>query len=284
MTADPIKTAVVDGYARIARASQSAPFAELFACCTPGDAAPTDTARRVAQTVGYTEADLDAAPEGSNLGVGCGNPVALSRIEAGDTVLDLGSGAGFDCFLAAQHVGASGRVIGVDLGDEMLALARKNAEACGLDNVTFVQGDIEDVPLESDSVDRVISNCVINLAPDKPRVFAEAHRVLRDGGSFHISDIVLTGEIPDEIRNSEAGLIACISGAARLDDYLQYAEAAGFTDVRVDTETDFPLELILTDPVAQRVLADLRLNAEQVEEIRSSVKSISMSGTKGETG
>lgn len=280
MDADHVKNTVVEGYARIARASKSAPFSELFSCCTSGDTTPADTVKQVARKVGYTDQELDSAPEGSNLGVGCGNPVALSSIQEGDTVLDLGSGAGFDCFLAAPLVGESGRVIGVDLGDEMLALARENAEKCKFENVSFVKGDIEDLPIESESVDRIISNCVINLAPDKQRVFSEAHRVLRGSGSFHISDIVLTGDIPDEIKNSEAGLIACISGAEHLDNYLQYAIEAGFTDVRVDSEIDFPLELIMTDPVAQRVLSDLQLDARQIEEIRSSVKSIAMSGRR----
>lgn len=280
MNADHVKSTVVDGYARIARASRSNPSSERSSCCDPGEPAPADTARHVSRKVGYTEEELDAAPEGSNLGVGCGNPVALSNIREGDAVLDLGSGAGFDSFLVAPLVGEAGRVIGVDLSDEMLALARENARKCEFENVTFVKGDIEDLPVESGSVDRIVSNCVINLAPNKARVFSEAHRVLKAGGSFHISDIVLTGDLPEEIRNSEAGLIACISGAEHLDDYLRYADTAGFTDVRIDSEIDFPLELIMTDPVAQRVLADLRLDAEQIEEIRSSIKSIAMSGRK----
>ncbi|GAB5536366.1 MAG: hypothetical protein Rubg2KO_26150 [Rubricoccaceae bacterium] len=277
MTADHIKTTVANGYARIARARTPNPFAKLFSCCAPGD-----TARQVSRAIGYTDEDLDSAPEASNLGVGCGNPIALSSIQEGDTVLDLGSGAGFDSFLAAPLVGESGRVIGVDLVDEMLELARKNADACGFENVSFVKGDIEDLPLESESVDRIVSNCVINLAPDKARVFSEAHRVLRDGGTFHISDIVLTRDLPEAVRASEAGLIACVSGAERLDTYLQYAHDAGFTDVRIDSETDFPLELMLTDPIVQRVVEDLQLDARQIEEIRSSVKSIAMSGRKAD--
>ena len=287
MNAEQIKTTAVEGYARIAKVLTSRPAPNLFACCggeaaDTADAAPAtaDMIARVSKTVGYTDDDLAAAPDGSNLGVGCGNPLALAGLRAGETVLDLGSGAGFDAFLAAPLVGESGHVIGVDLGDEMVALARKNAEACGIENVTFRKGDIEDLPVESASVDRVISNCVINLAPDKARVFSEAHRVLKPGGAFHISDIVLTRELPDEIKNSEAGLIACVAGATTLDAYLRYADEAGFSDVRVDSEVDVPLELILTDPIAQSVLADLQLDAERVEEIRSSIKSVSLSGTK----
>ena len=278
MNADHVKNTVVDGYARIAEASRAASFSKLFDCCGGQDS--DDVVRQVGREIGYSDDDLNAVPAGSNLGVGCGNPVALSSIREGDTVLDLGSGAGFDCFLAAPLVGESGAVIGVDLVDEMLALARENAAKCGFENVTFVKGDIEALPIESASVDRVISNCVVNLAPDKPRVFAEAHRVLKDGGAFHISDIVLTGELPEEIKSSAAGLVACISGAAQLDDYVRYAETAGFTDVRIDSETTFPLELVSTDPVVQQVMADLQLDDRQIEEVRSSVKSVAMSGTK----
>jgi len=275
MTSDQIKNTVVDGYAQIAKARQSNPFSALFACCTPGD-----TVKQVSRKIGYTEEDLQSAPEESNLGVGCGNPVALASIQEGNTVLDLGSGAGFDVFLAAPLVGERGKVIGVDLGNDMLALARKNAAKCDIENVSFVKGDIEDLPLENESVDRIISNCVINLAPNKARVFSEAHRVLKPGGAFHISDIVLTRDLPDDIKNSEAGLIACVSGAERLDDYLRYADEAGFEDIQIDSQADFPLEVILMDPIAQRVLADLQLDDQRIEEIRSSIKSVALSGTK----
>lgn len=190
-------------------------------------------ADRVALTAGYTEQDLAAVPDGANLGLGCGNPVALASLRPGDVVLDLGSGAGFDALIAAQRVGAGGRVIGVDMTPEMVAKARTNAEKVGLSNVDFRLGTIEELPVESAAVDVVISNCVINLSPDKPRVFAEAFRVLRPGGRLMISDIVTLGAIPESVRSSVAAYISCVAGVSPKDDYVRMLHDAGFERVAI---------------------------------------------------
>ncbi len=188
-------------------------------------------------SMGYTEADLESAPEGANLGLGCGNPVALAGLREGETVLDLGSGAGFDCFLAARRVGPKGRVIGVDMTPEMLARARENARKGGFDNVEFRLGEIEHLPVADGSVDVVISNCVINLSPDKPAVFREAYRVLRPGGRLLVSDIVLLRPLPDLVRQSVEAYVACVAGASLKDEYLDAIRQAGFRDVCVVGET-----------------------------------------------
>jgi SAM-dependent methyltransferase len=206
--------------------------------------------------MGYSQEDVQAVPEGANLGLGCGAPLQGARLQAGDTVLDLGSGAGFDAFLAARVVGPEGKVIGVDMTPEMVAQGRRNAEEGGYQNVEFRQGLIEELPLENESVDAVISNCVINLSPDKPAVFREAFRVLRGGGRLAVSDIVLTGPLPEEILNSIAAYVGCIAGAARLEDYLGAIREAGFEDVRVIESRPAVDALYEDDPVVQGVLEE----------------------------
>jgi SAM-dependent methyltransferase len=193
---------------------------------------------QVARTIGYREEDLASAPEGANLGLGCGNPIALASLRPGQTVLDLGSGAGFDAFLAAAAVGPSGHVIGVDMTPEMVAKATDNARRAGVTNVEFRQGLIEALPVESGSVDAIISNCVINLSPEKDRVFHEAFRVLRPGGRLLVSDIVLTAPLPDALRASIEAYVGCLAGAALRSDYLDMLAAAGFRDVEIVRETD----------------------------------------------
>jgi arsenite methyltransferase len=201
-------------------------------CCGGSDA---DSA---ALQIGYERRDLEAVPAGANLGLGCGNPTAIAALRPGETVVDLGSGAGFDCFLAARQVGSSGRVIGVDMTDEMLAKARENAENGGFTNVEFRKGEIEALPLEDASVDVIISNCVLNLVPDKSKAFSEIARVLKPGGRLAVSDIVLERPLPPEIQQHPAAYAGCISGAILRDDYLRLLRASGLADVRVTQEAD----------------------------------------------
>jgi SAM-dependent methyltransferase len=186
----------------------------------------------VAAAIGYSKEDLAVAGTG-NLGLGCGNPLALAGIKPGMTVLDLGSGAGFDAFLSWNKVGASGRVIGVDMTDDMLSRARANAAKLGATNVEFRKGEIEHLPVDDNSIDLVISNCVINLSPDKPSVFREMFRVLKPGARFAVSDIVLLAALPEHIRRDVSAYVGCISGAELLHDYVRTAFEAGFADVTV---------------------------------------------------
>ena len=213
-------------------------------CCGPGSSCCDDSKP-------YTVAD-HPVPE-AELGLSCGNPVAFSRLRSDDVVLDLGSGAGKDVFLAAQKVGAGGRVIGVDMTPEMLALARRNAvrffETTGLANVEFREGKIEDLPVDDASVDVVISNCVINLSPDKTRVFREIRRVLKPGGRMIVSDIVLNRPLPESARNDPDLYAACIAGALLRDEYLQAIRDAGFDEVEILSDHTYEAPSVCTDPV-----------------------------------
>jgi len=183
--------------------------------------------KEISRSMGYSEEEMNLVPE-ANLGLGCGNPLALVNIREGSVVLDLGSGAGFDVFLAAKKVGGSGKVIGVDMTEEMIDKAKKNAEEHGYNNVEFRLGDIENLPVEDNSVDVVISNCVINLAPDKDKVFLEAFRVLKKGGKMFVSDIVLLEMLSDEQKKDEGLLAGCVGGALLKEDYLEKIKRAGF--------------------------------------------------------
>ena len=234
----------------------------------------------IGKKIGYTEEDLKAAPEGANLGLGCGNPVALASLEEGETVLDLGSGAGFDCFLASSRVGHRGRIIGVDMTPEMVEKARDNARKGNYANVEFRLGEIENLPVGDNSVDAVISNCVINLSPNKKRVFQEAFRALRPGGRLMVSDIVLLKELPDFVKNSIQAYIGCVSGAMLKDEYLKAVREAGFQDVKIVDETAFPAELMVSDPIAKEIIKKLEMEPKKVGEIASSVMSIKVHGVK----
>ena len=196
-------------------------------CCSSCGCGAKDEQRRVAKDIGYSEEDIARGGD-ANLGLGCGNPTALGEIQKGDVVLDLGSGAGFDCFLAAKKVGESGKVIGVDMTEEMIKKARAHALTYGYTNIEFRLGDIENLPIEDDSVDVVMSNCVVNLAPDKLKVFKEAYRVLRIGGRMYLSDIVLLKEISKEHRENETLIAGCVGGALLREAYVDLIQKAGF--------------------------------------------------------
>lgn len=198
-------------------------------CC----GAPSDNPVEVARLLGYTAEEAQAVPEGANMGLGCGNPGAIAALRPGETVLDLGSGGGFDCFLAARQVGEAGRVIGVDMTPAMVSKARANAEKGTYGNVEFRLGEIESLPVADRSVDVIISNCVINLSPDKPRVFAEAYRVLKPGGRLAISDVVASTELPDDMKRNIALYTGCIAGASLVSDVEAMLQAAGFSEIRV---------------------------------------------------
>ena len=222
-----IKKVVRDGYAKVAKEG-SCGCSPVSSCC-----GVQQSVQEISRGIGYTSEDLNAVPEGSNLGLGCGNPTALASIKEGEVVLDLGSGAGFDCFLASQKVGSRGSVIGVDMTPEMIDKARQNKQKGNFENVEFRLGEIENLPVADEVADVVISNCVINLSPDKNRVFSEAFRALKSGGRLLVSDIVLLKELPDFIKNNESAYIGCLSGAIIMDDYLDAIKGAGFVDVKV---------------------------------------------------
>ncbi len=274
MDSKDIKDIVKDRYGKIAKQGTS--------CCGSGSSCcgGPDLIQIASKEIGYSDEELKAVPDGANLGLGCGNPLALSSIREGDTVLDLGSGAGFDCFLAATKVGKNGRVIGVDMTSEMIEKARENAKKGNYKSVEFRLGEIEKLPVANGSVDLIISNCVINLSPDKGKVFQEAFRALKPGGRIMISDIVTLRELPNAIRNSIEGYIGCVSGAIRKDEYLQKIEGAGFQDVKVMGETYFSVEFIVNDPTVKAMIEKSGLPPEKVEEIAGSVLSIKVYGVK----
>lgn len=227
-TSKKIKEVVKNSYAEIAKDSSGCGCS----CSCDSD----QTVQRQTQQIGYSQDEMNQAPTGSNLGLGCGNPVAIASLKGGDVVLDLGSGAGFDAFLAARKVGSAGKVIGVDMTREMLDKARKNAAENGFTNVEFREGDIESLPVDDNSVDVVISNCVINLAPDKKKVFKEIYRVLKPGGRLMVSDTVLSKPLPDELRKDEKLLTGCVSGAILKNDYLALLKKSGFSNTTIHKE------------------------------------------------
>jgi SAM-dependent methyltransferase len=226
---------VRDRYAQIAQHGGPVPEA---GCCGPSPA-------EIAERLGYQREQINAAPEGANLGVGCGAPLAAAKLSPGETVLDLGSGAGFDAFLAAVEVGRTGHVIGVDMTPEMIERARRNAAAAGHDNVEFRSGRIEGLPVADASVDVVISNCVINLVPDKAAVYREVARVLRPGGRIIVSDVVLDAPLPPSIAESVAALTGCVAGASLRGEYLKAIGAAGLVEIEVVNDKSFG-EMALT--------------------------------------
>jgi len=277
MDSNSTKLSIVKSYSLLAKSKNGSFFSNLFACCNP-----TEQATQIAQNIGYSKEVLDEVPEDSNLGVGCGNPSALSQIIEGETVVDLGSGAGFDAFIVSKIVGDSGKVIGIDLSEDMLKLAQKNANKGNYKNTEFIKGDIEALPLQDNIADHVISNCVINLSMNKDKVYNEAYRILKPEGKLSISDIVLVKELPDFVKNSLVGHVACVSGAEKIDDYLRYIRNAGFKEITIKSRKKFPLELMLTDPQIQTIakMMDFDLNSEEAHDLASRVVSISLTAIK----
>ncbi len=271
---EDIKKEVRKGYAKIAKQGSS--------CCAPTQSCcgSVDSGQDISKKIGYTDEELSAVPEGANLGLGCGNPVALASLKEGEVVLDLGSGAGFDCFLAARKVGKNGKVIGVDMTPEMIEKARENARKSGYENVEFRPGEIENLPVADNFCDIVISNCVINLSPDKEKVFKEAYRVLKPGGRLMISDLVLLKELPDFIKNTIEAYIGCLSGAILKEDYLQIIKKTGFENVEIIEESLFPVDLMANDPTGKAIIENQELQSEKVREIYDIVRSIKVSGIK----
>ncbi len=227
-TGDEIRHEVREHYAGIARGASG--------CCAPAGCCGANPEASLA--LGYGEEDLAAVPDGANLGLGCGNPQAIASLRAGETVLDLGSGGGFDCFLAAKQVGPEGKVIGVDMTPEMIAKARANAAKLSAANVEFRLGEIERLPVADGAVDVILSNCVINLSPDKAAVFREAARVLKPGGRLAIADVVATAPLPDALRGEIALHAGCVAGAATVDELSSMLRAAGLTDVRIEVKPE----------------------------------------------
>jgi arsenite methyltransferase len=225
--------AVRERYAEVAKTGSSCGGGSS-SCCGASPADYDDISARL----GYSDEDLAFVPEGANLGLGCGNPQAIADIKPGEVVLDLGSGAGFDCFLAARRAGPTGRVIGVDMTPEMVAKARQNVGKAGLDYVEFRLGEIEHLPVADASVDVIISNCVINLSPDKPAVFWEAFRVLRPGGRVAVSDVVATAELPEAWKDNMRLLSACISGALDIEALSQILAEVGFVDISIQPKEE----------------------------------------------
>jgi ubiquinone/menaquinone biosynthesis C-methylase UbiE len=274
MSDNKIKKAVRDNYGKVATGG-SCCSGPITNCC-----GQETLANEISSSIGYSEEDMEKVPEGSNLGLGCGNPIALASLKKGEVVLDLGSGAGFDCFLAADKVGPEGKVIGVDMTPEMLEKARENAQKDNIDNVEFRLGEIESLPVADGSVDIIISNCVINLSTDKEKVFSEAFRVLKPGGRIMVSDIVLTRELPDIIRENVSAYVGCISGAIIKEYYLEAIRRAGFTDVKILEETNFPINYIVSDNSAVIIKNDLNLDKDEVKDLEESVLSIKVSALK----
>ena len=268
---EDIRKKVQERYGRIATESGSCCGSAKSSCCG------SPTAEQLSAGVGYTEGELGTIPVGANMGLGCGNPVALASLREGETVLDLGSGGGIDCFLAANKVGPRGRVIGVDMTPEMLHLARENARANGYANVEFRLGEIEHLPLADESADAAISNCVINLSPDKERVFREIFRVLKSGGRLMVSDIVLTGELSKRVQASVAAYTGCIGGALKREEYLAAIRKAGFVEVEVIAENGIPVDLWANFPVSEEEPVVTR---EEIREALNAIASVKVSARK----
>jgi arsenite methyltransferase len=261
---DEVRKIVREGYGKIAKA-------ETCSCGCGSE---------VSESIGYSQTELGSVPAGADLNLGCGNPVALASLKEGEIVIDLGSGGGLDCFLAANKVGPKGRIIGVDMTPQMLDKARANCKKGFYENVEFRLGEIENLPVGNNTADVVISNCVINLSPEKQRVFREAFRVLKPSGRLMISDMVLLKDIPEALRKNVLAYVGCISGAEMKSTYTRMIENAGFKEVKVVEETHLKPEQVLSDATAKALMEELNLKRGQAEEIVGSVASLKISAIK----
>lgn len=227
---DQTRNIIREKYSKTATSSKSSCGCSSTFCC---DDINGNDSKVISLELGYSNSDVNNVPEGANMGLGCGNPKAIASLKTGEIVVDLGAGGGFDCFLAAKEVGGTGKVIGVDMTPDMVSKARENAEKGGYKNVEFRLGEIEYLPIANDTADVIISNCVINLSPEKQKVFNDAYRVLKPGGRLAISDVVATAELPQEIKNDIAMVTGCVSGASLISDLEEIMEKAGFEDIRI---------------------------------------------------
>jgi len=262
MRKEKIKKMVRQGYAEVAK--------KKGCCCSSS----------ISENIGYSKQELKSVPTEANMGLGCGNPVALASLREGETVVDLGSGGGLDCFLAAKKVGASGKIIGVDMTPEMIDRARENARKSKHKNVEFRLGEIENLPVADNTADAIISNCVINLSPDKHRVFEEAYRTLKPGGRLMISDIVLLKDLPETVKSSARAYVGCLAGAMLKQEYIAGIEKAGFKDVQIVEETRFPTDYLASDPTVKEIAKDTRLHRKAVNDLADSVASVKVSAIK----
>ncbi|MEI6084359.1 MAG: arsenite methyltransferase [Verrucomicrobiota bacterium] len=267
---DSIREKVREGYTKIAVTDQSSCCSTGVSCCGSSPAAAEELVRHI----GYSSADLAVLPEGANMGLSCGNPTAIAALQPGEVVLDLGAGGGFDVFIAGRKLGSTGRAIGVDMTPEMLAKARRNAavyrENTGLDNVEFRLGEIEHLPVADASVDVVISNCVINLSPDKPQVWREMARVLKPGGRVAVSDLALLKPLPEKVVGMIEALIGCVAGAVLVFEVEQAARAAGLVSVELTPKSDYVAGMTdWNDPLYREILTHLPAGAKATDYITS---------------
>lgn len=270
-TTEGVVAEVRERYGQIAETSGSCCGPKASPCCGGSEEA-------MSLQIGYQKKDLEALPDGADLGLGCGAPIALLEPKPGETVLDLGSGAGIDAFLAAQEVGPTGKVIGVDMTPQMLERARKNAASAGHGNVDFREGRLEALPVDDGTVDAVTSNCVINLVPDKAAVFKEIARVLKPGGRIVVSDIVLERDLPDAVREDMAAWVGCISGAMRREEYVALVEEAGLAPVEILKDVDYgaSMEAVAPDQVSEL----LERTGARREDLVGTVRSVTFRAVK----
>lgn len=286
MESKEVRKIVRDSYEKVAKRQSSSCCGtekkvetKSISCC-----GSSPTAEDISKAIGYSVEELASIPDAANMGLGCGNPTAIAGLKEGETVLDLGAGGGLDCFLAAQKVGQSGWVIGVDMTSDMIDLARDNAEKNNFTNVEFRLGEIENLPVADNTADIIISNCVINLSPEKQRVFDEAFRVLKPGGRISISDIVLLKELPESIKNNKVLLAGCVAGAELKDKYIELISNAGFENIEVivnekklaqEIEVEAPTGSKLGEPIL--IVEGQQIEIENFEEIKDDVETLSES-------